>query len=118
MKKFFFYCVRWQMSTFILAPVVGFMSHSNAWVSASVANLIGACIFFWVDKIIFKPGSPFSIWEIQEDVNCSDCGTNARGYRLVKAKGYDKTKDQKPKYRCEECSAKKAQELKQEGIQI
>jgi len=118
MRKFFFYAIRWQMSTLILAPVLFFMSTSNPWVSATVANFIGACIFFWIDKLIFRSGSPFSIWEIQEDVICCDCFKPSRGYRLVKAKGYDKTSDKKPKYRCERCSVKKSIKLKKAGIEV
>ena len=55
MKKFLLYWLRWlastpilALSTFLLSAAIG-----DFW-AAFVANSIGACIFFWVDKIIFK----------------------------------------------------------------
>jgi len=61
LKKFLFYLGRWQLSSVILAPVIAIMKGNSIigtpidWYSAIVANLIGGCIFFWVDKyLIFK----------------------------------------------------------------
>jgi len=51
---FFIYLLRWQASTLVLAPVLSMTKGCNSWLSAAVANLIGGCIFFWVDKYIFK----------------------------------------------------------------
>jgi hypothetical protein len=56
------YAVRWQLSTPLLAIVPIIMVHFgllhygewNFWVAAFVANLIGAFIFYWIDKWIFK----------------------------------------------------------------
>jgi len=56
------YLFRWQLSTFILAPVIAIIKKSpnwfggaDDWLAAFVANLIGGLIFFWVDKyLIFK----------------------------------------------------------------
>ena len=51
--KFILYLLRWQLSTPILficllvLPVGGLAK-------TIIANLIGGCIFFWVDKYIFK----------------------------------------------------------------
>lgn len=57
MKKFILYAGRWQLSTpilygvLILLPVFGI---TNGLVATIIANVIGASIFFWVDKLIFK----------------------------------------------------------------
>jgi hypothetical protein len=52
---------RWQLSTFILAPCIAFVKHSPTmwgtqedWIAAGFSNLVGAIIFFWVDRFIFK----------------------------------------------------------------
>ena len=54
MKKFFLYLVRWQLSSPILAVCMVWMGGWNVAVATIVANLIGGCIFFWVDRWIFK----------------------------------------------------------------
>ena len=62
MIRFFLYLCRWQLSSLILAPVIGIvkgtslLGNASDWVSAVVANLIGGAIFFWVDKLIFRGG--------------------------------------------------------------
>ena len=53
MKKFFLYLVRWQLSSPILAVCLMWMGGWNVAIATIVANLIGGCIFFWVDKWIF-----------------------------------------------------------------
>lgn len=53
MKKFFLYLVRWQLSSPILAVCMVWMGGWNVAVATIVANLIGGCIFFWVDRWIF-----------------------------------------------------------------
>lgn len=53
MKKFFLYLVRWQLSSPILAVCMVWMGGWNVALATIVANLIGGCIFFWVDKWIF-----------------------------------------------------------------
>lgn len=54
MKKFFLYLVRWQLSSPILAVCMVWMGGWNVAIATIVANLIGGCIFFWVDSWIFK----------------------------------------------------------------
>lgn len=108
MKRFFVYLFRWQLSTLILAPVVALFS--NAWVAAFVANLIGGCIFYWVDRWIFNTRELSNEWNIKYG-NCDECGLkNVRIYRLVRYKSYNKKNDI-PKYRCESCSVKKEKEI-------
>ncbi len=117
--SFFLYLVRWQLSTLILAPSVAFFKHSPSiwgtkedWISAIVANLIGGCIFFWVDIFIFKSKS-IEKWEILKSGKCHDCGKSDLVKRLVIAPGgYDKSDDEEPEYRCVMCSEKKLVQLK------
>jgi len=52
--RFIIYLCRWQLSSFVLAPCLFFLGHLGEWPAAIIANLIGGCIFFWVDKYIFK----------------------------------------------------------------
>ncbi|HOV90527.1 MAG TPA: hypothetical protein PKW07_07415 [Syntrophorhabdaceae bacterium] len=117
-KRYGLYLIRWQLSTPILAGVLYVLSMLDKLTATVIANLIGGLIFFWVDKFIFTSHLLTAQWEIKDEVFCVDCGKKARGYRLVKAKGYDKTRDPRPQFRCEECSAKKTEELRKRGIDI
>ncbi len=53
MKKFFLYLLRWQLSSPILAICMVWLGGWNVVVATIAANLIGGCIFFWVDRWIF-----------------------------------------------------------------
>ena len=53
MKKFFLYLIRWQLSSPILAVCLVWMGGWNVVIATIAANLIGGCIFFWVDRWIF-----------------------------------------------------------------
>lgn len=52
--EFILYVLRWQLSSFILTPVIrcGTKRRWPASVCAVVANLIGAVIFYPVDKFL------------------------------------------------------------------
>jgi DNA-directed RNA polymerase subunit RPC12/RpoP len=124
-KRYFFYLVRWQLSTPILAPVIAYFKHSPSvfgtkedWLGSTVANLIGGLIFFWVDMFIFTSKKFGAEWEVRENIKCADCGKIARGYRLVRKGDYDRTDDKQPEFRCEECSKKKTEELRSRGVNI
>lgn len=54
LKKYLFYLIRWQLSTPILAVCLIWLSSLGEIWSTIIANFIGALIFFWIDKIIFK----------------------------------------------------------------
>jgi len=115
-KRYILYLIRWQLSTPILSLVVSYIKTSTLsfgtyedWISAIIANIIGGIIFFWVDRVIFTSDKLGEVWNVKENIQCVDCGRISRGYRLVKAKNYDKT-HAAPKYRCEECSIKKYNE--------
>ena len=106
------------MSTPILALVLIWLASTDKLLATAIANLIGGLIFFWVDRYIFTTQDLASNWEIKEDIHCSDCNKLTRGYRLVKSKNYDRTNDKTPKFRCEACSKKKTEILKEKGIKV
>ena len=54
MNDFFLFLVRWQLCSPILAVCMVWMGGWNVAIATIVANLIGGCIFFWVDSWIFK----------------------------------------------------------------
>ena len=53
MKRFILYIIRWQLSTPILALCM-YLLGFNTVINTIVANLIGGCIFYFIDKMIFK----------------------------------------------------------------
>ena len=57
-NRFLRYAFRWQLSSFILAPVLYFTAEALGvtW-STIIANFIGACIFYPIDRWIFKKKS-------------------------------------------------------------
>ncbi len=117
-KRYGLYLLRWQASTPILAGVGILLASMGQWIAAIVANLIGGLIFFWVDQFIFTSQSLAAQWEVKENITCVDCGKVARGYRLVRSGDYDRTHDHEPQFRCEECSQKKSEELKERGVKV
>ncbi len=117
-KRYVLYLFRWQLSTPILSLVLAWLSDFNLTVATIIANLIGGLIFFWVDKFIFTSEVLAPQWEIKAEIACVDCGVVSRGFRLVKTKNYDRSKDEHPEFRCEQCSQKKLDELKKRGIEI
>jgi len=117
-KRYFFYLVRWQLSTPILALVLIWLASMNKWVATVIANLIGGLIFFWVDRYIFASTVLAPLWEVRENIKCVDCKKESRGYRLVKSANYDRTKHKNPEFRCEKCSKKKTMHLRKKGIKV
>jgi hypothetical protein len=116
MLKFLLYVTRWQLSTPILWVVV---SHLGTSLEATVvANLIGASIFFWVDKVIFRARN-LVVWEVANGGECADCGATGSLRRLTLAPGgsrapkriYDRRDDANPEYRCSACSRTKLSQL-------
>lgn len=118
LKRYLLYLLRWQLSTPVLAVVLLWLSNFSVTFATVVANLIGGLIFFWVDRFIFTSPILSPQWEIKEKVECVDCGQMAKGFRLVRTKNYDKTRDKHPEFRCSDCSEKKLQELKERGVQL
>ena len=117
-KRYGLYLLRWQASTPILAGVGVLLASMGQLVAAIVANLIGGLIFFWVDQFIFTSQALAAQWEVKENITCADCGKVARGYRLVRSGDYDKSSDRAPQFRCEECSTKKSELLRSQGVKV
>ncbi|MCD6436450.1 MAG: hypothetical protein J7L15_08760 [Clostridiales bacterium] len=117
-KRYGVYLIRWQLTTPVLVWCIIFFASLGATWATVMANLIGGLIFFWVDRFIFQSDKFNVSWEVKDKVVCSDCNQEARGYRLVKSKNYDKSNDKYPKFRCESCSIIKAKEMKNQGVQI
>ena len=117
-KKYLFYLFRWQLSTPILAVVIWWLADLGSVTVTIIANLIGGLIFFWVDRMIFRTRFLNPLWEIKDDVVCHDCGRECKGYRLVKAKNYDKLNDTEPQFRCQKCSRKKTVSLRKRGVEV
>lgn len=113
MKKFLFYLLRWQLSTPIIWLVV--RNLGTGLMATIIANLIGGCIFFWVDKIIFRSNKP-EIWYLKKG-KCSKCKKSGDLYRLVKAENYDRT-NAVPKFLCADCSLEKLKQLNIKSIKI
>jgi len=118
MKRYGLYLIRWQLSTPILAGVLFILSRMDRLSATIIANFIGGLIFFWVDMFIFTSKSLSVQWEVKDTAVCADCGREARGYRIVKAGEYDRFGVPSPEYRCEECSRKKTEDLRQRGVSV
>ena len=116
-KKYLMYLGRWQLTSLTLYPIVLVFGASPSGII--LANLLGGLIFFWVDRWIFTGKSFPPMWQVAENIVCCDCGKNTiRGYRVVLAFNYDRRKDKKPEFRCENCSIKKTEELRARGLQV
>lgn len=113
MKRFILYLIRWQLSTPILWLAVRRLGTSLY--ATVIANLIGAAIFFWVDKFIFT-SKAIEVWHIKEG-RCDKCGVSSHLWRLVKTINYDKSNAQ-PLFLCMKCSKEKTDELRAKGIPV
>jgi hypothetical protein len=118
MKRYGLYLIRWQLSTPILAGVLLILSRVDRITATVIANLIGGLIFYWIDMFIFTSNRLAVQWEVKDVALCVDCGKESRGYRITKAREYDKTRDVHPEFRCEACSKRKTEELRRRGIEI
>lgn len=52
LSQFCLYLLRWQLSTPILAMCL-YLLNFNPIVNTIIANLIGGCLFYFIDKTIF-----------------------------------------------------------------
>lgn len=113
---------RWQISNLILSPAISLFNGTaiwgtpTSWLSASVANLVGGAIFFWVDRFIFTSGA-VEVWNFKDYGICDQCGEEESLWRLVRAQNYNKT-NSVPVFLCMKCSKKKTDELRKRGIKI
>lgn len=53
MRKFVLYIIRWECSSPILALCLIWLEPVGAVWATVIANLIGGCLFFFVDRYIF-----------------------------------------------------------------
>ena len=112
MKRFLLYLLRWQGSSPLLWFCLVYITPILGGLWATIAsNLIGGIIFFYIDKFIFTSKYLSPLWEIKSNITCVDCGRKDYGFRIVLKKGYDKTKESNPEFRCYECATKKAQNM-------
>jgi hypothetical protein len=118
LKRYLLYILRWQLSTPILAAVLIVLATLDKWMATAVANLIGALIFFWVDRAIFTFKLKRPLWEHEPEVVCAECGQTGPGYRVAAAEGYDRLKDPRPQFRCRDCSERKLAELRARGVAV
>lgn len=54
MMRFVAYLIRWQLSTPVLALCMWLMGGLDIVLATVIANLIGGCMFYFVDKKIFR----------------------------------------------------------------
>jgi hypothetical protein len=113
LRRYGLYLLRWQLSTPILAGCLIYFHPLGSVRATILANVIGGLLFFWVDKFIFTHRCLGTLWEVEDQVACADCGSVERGYRLVCTESgkYDRRDDPKPEFRCQTCSEKKKQTL-------
>lgn len=52
--RFVLYLIRWQLSTPILAIAAFWFADLGHWWASVLANLIGGCIFYYIDRTIFN----------------------------------------------------------------
>lgn len=118
MRKFVYYAIRWQLSTPILWACIKYLRVivDSDLILTIIANFVGACIFFWVDRFIFVVKYLNPLWEIKSDIHCQDCNEKVPyGFRITLKHKYDKTKEKNPEFRCYKCAIKKASGM---GIKV
>ena len=54
MRKYLVYLLRWQISGIVMMPVLMFTKNLGTVIGVIMAQLIGAVIFWHIDKKIFK----------------------------------------------------------------
>ena len=53
-KQYGIYHGRWQLSTIVMAgPITLLSAHFSPWLALALAQVVGACVFWYVDKWIF-----------------------------------------------------------------
>jgi len=118
LKSYLLYILRWQLSTPIIAGVLIVLATMDKWVATVIANFIGALMFFWVDRAIFRRDPRRPLWEVERDAVCADCGEIGKGFRIVRSGSYDRTNDPAPQFRCPYCSENKCRELRARGVAV
>jgi hypothetical protein len=53
--KYFIYHMRWQFSWVVMIPIMTLLENIiPLWMNLSVGSFFGACVFWYIDKKIFK----------------------------------------------------------------
>jgi len=108
-SRFFIYALRWQLSTPLLWLVV--RQFGTGFWATVLANFVGSCIFYWVDRFIF--GAKVQEWEFLSFGACDCCGALGRGLRRLRydPRGYDRRHDLDPEFLCQVCSPRRLAEI-------
>ncbi|MFH0810566.1 MAG: hypothetical protein V2A77_08895 [Pseudomonadota bacterium] len=107
LKRYLLYILRWQLSTPILAGVLIVLASFDQWTVAVIANLIGALIFFWVDRVIFTFGPRRSLNQVGEPV----VGATSGGSRVgLGSAGSEPLQDPKQEPLCPSCLERRRQQ--------
>ncbi len=54
-KRYGIYHARWQVSTVVMAlPITIFSRHFEPFIALALSQVIGACVFWYVDSWIFE----------------------------------------------------------------
>lgn len=53
-RQYFLYHIRWQISAWVMMPIMYLLTELPIWQSFCVSQFFGAIIFWQVDKWIFK----------------------------------------------------------------
>lgn len=54
-KRYLIYHGRWQLSTIVMAgPITLFSMYFEPYVALALAQIVGACVFYYVDTWIFS----------------------------------------------------------------
>jgi len=56
MKRYLIYHLRWQVSAWVMLPLMNFLNSQNIplWLNLMIGQCFGACVFWFIDKWIFK----------------------------------------------------------------
>jgi len=52
--QFIIYLIRWIISAFVMMPVLFILKDTNKYYSLLIAQIVGALIFYNIDKRIFR----------------------------------------------------------------
>jgi len=56
MKRYLIYHLRWQISAWVMLPIMSILEKKGLplWINLMIGQAFGACIFYFVDKWIFR----------------------------------------------------------------
>jgi hypothetical protein len=116
MGKYFLYILRWVVlaipGALFFNKVSELFEIQNVYAAMLISQaMLGAMVYF-IDKLIFTSGAVSIPWETRRHVACVDCGRVGTCYRVSGDRCCNvKEKEGTPGFRCEDCEAKKLQQL-------